>query len=109
MIALSSHDLHGVADRRLLAVRYYESHARAHRMAGRLTEAAAVHEDLLKVHGGHALSHYALGQIYEEMNRPADAEREFSKFLEMWSEADEGLPQLLDARERLAALMGKTP
>lgn len=48
------------------------------------------------------MSHYALGQIYQEMSRPADAEREFARFLEMWSDADEGLPQLVDARERLA-------
>lgn len=49
-------------------------------------------------------SHSALGQTYEEMGRPADAEWEFSKFLETLSEADERLPQLVDARERLATL-----
>jgi hypothetical protein len=38
------------------------------------------------------------------MKRPADAKREYEKFLEMWSEADEGLPQLVDAKERLARL-----
>jgi len=38
------------------------------------------------------------------MNRPADAEREYTTFLEMWSKADEDLPQLLDARQRLANL-----
>jgi hypothetical protein len=43
------------------------------------------------------------------MGRPADAKGEFRRFLDMWSEADEGLPQLVDARERLAALSGKTP
>ncbi len=90
-------------------ITYREDRARAHRMAGRLDEAAETHKELLKVYGGHALSHYALGQIYEEMNRPADAEREFTRFLEMWSEADAGLPQLVDARERLASLTGKTP
>ena len=38
------------------------------------------------------------------MNRPIEAEQEFSKFLEMWSDADEGLPQLEDAKKRLAVL-----
>jgi tetratricopeptide (TPR) repeat protein len=83
-----------------------EARARAHRMAGRLDEAVKIHKELLKIYGGHALSHYALGQIYEEMNRPADAEREYTIFLDMWSEADEGLPQLVDARDRLKALRG---
>jgi tetratricopeptide (TPR) repeat protein len=90
-------------------ITYREDRARAHRMAGRLDEAAETHKELLKVYGGHALSHYELGHLYEEMNRPADAEREFTRFLEMWSEADAGLPQLVDARERLASLTGKTP
>lgn len=99
----------GVPSGGLFDITYREARARAHRIAGRLEEAAAVHQELLLVYGGHALSHYALGQIYEEMNRPADATREFTRFLEMWSEADEGLPQLVDARKRLAALMGETP
>jgi hypothetical protein len=38
------------------------------------------------------------------MKRPADAKKEYAKFLEMWSGADEGLPQLVDARKRLAAI-----
>jgi tetratricopeptide (TPR) repeat protein len=99
----------GVGSGGLFDITYREARARAHRMAGRLDEAAAVHKELLRVYGGHALSYYALGQIYEEMSRPAEATREFSKFLEMWAKADEGLPQLVDARERLDALTGKTP
>ncbi|HVO76349.1 MAG TPA: protein kinase [Candidatus Bathyarchaeia archaeon] len=78
--------------------------ARAYRMDGRLDEAAKVHKEMLRIYGGHALSHYELGTIYEEMKRPAGAKKEYTKFLEMWSEADKGLPQLVDARKRLAAL-----
>ena len=73
-------------------------------MQGRLDEAAEVHREMLRIYGGHALSHYELGTIYEEMKRPAEAKKEYAKFLEMWSEADEDLPQLIDARKRLAAL-----
>ena len=93
----------------LFYAEYYDIRARAHRMAGRLDKAVAVHNELLRVYGGHALSHYQLGLIYEEMGRPQDAKQEFTKFLEMWSKADEGLPQLVDARERLSALVDKTP
>jgi tetratricopeptide (TPR) repeat protein len=93
----------------LFYAEYREIRARAHRMAGQLEEAAAVHNELLRVYGGHALSHYELGLIYEEMDRPQDAEQEFARFLEMWSNADEGLPQLADARERLSASAVRTP
>ncbi len=78
--------------------------AAAYRMDGRLDKAAEVHEEMLRIYGGHALSHYELGQIYEEIKRPADAKREYARFLEMWSEADDGLPQLVDARKRFTAL-----
>jgi hypothetical protein len=73
-------------------------------MMGRLEEAAAVHENLLRIMGGHAVSRFAIGELFEEMNRPGDAEQEYKTFLDMWSEADEGLPQLVVAEERLAAL-----
>jgi serine/threonine protein kinase/tetratricopeptide (TPR) repeat protein len=85
-------------------IEYLEMLAHAYRLAGRLEEAAAVHHDLLRIYGGHALSHYALGGIYEDLNRLPDAEREYTAFLDAWAEADEGLPQVEDARQRLASL-----
>ena len=81
-----------------------EMRAEAYMLSGRLEDAAAVHKELLRVYGGHAVSHYQLGVIYEEMGRPRDAKQEFTRFLEMWDKADEGLPQLVDARSRLAEL-----
>jgi len=88
-------------------IKYREMRAEAYRLSGRLEEAAAVH--LLRVYGGHALSHYHLGLIYEEMGRTQDAKQEFTRFLEMWAKADEGLPQLVDARSRLAELTKTSP
>lgn len=87
-------------------IEYHEARAAAYRLAGRMEKATAVHEELLLVYGGHALSHYHLGLIYEEMGRTQDAKQELAKFLEMWAQADEGLPQLEDARVRLAKLNG---
>jgi tetratricopeptide (TPR) repeat protein len=83
---------------------YRTTLARAYRMDGRLNEAAEVHREMLRIYGSHAISHYELGKIYEEMKRPAEAKKEYAKFLEMWSEADEDLPQLVDAKKRFAAL-----
>ncbi len=54
----------------------------------------------------HHISHYELGQIYEEMGHRPEAVNEYERFLEKWKNADEGLPQLEDAGSRLAALKG---
>jgi tetratricopeptide (TPR) repeat protein/TolB-like protein len=85
-------------------IEYREARARAHWLTGEFSEAAAIHNEILRIYGGHALSHYELGLIYLEMERPLVAKQAFAKFLEMWSKADEGLPQLVDARQKLAAL-----
>jgi tetratricopeptide (TPR) repeat protein len=86
------------------AIQYRETLARAYWKSGRLKEAVDAYKDLLKVFGVHTISHYELGQVYEQMKRPADARREYSKFLEMCSQADKGWPPVEDARKRLAAL-----
>lgn len=83
---------------------YRTALATAYRMNGQLDKAVAVHKEMLRIYGGHALSHYELGQIYEQMKRPAEAKREYAQFLEMWSSADKDLPQYIDARKRLAGL-----
>jgi len=83
-----------------------EMEAQVCRLEGRLNEAEQTLQRLLAIYGGHALGYYELGLLYEEMNRPEDAAREYGRFLEMWSQADEGLPQLTDARKRLAAIEG---
>jgi len=78
--------------------------AEALRLAGRHEDAVAKLEELLRVYGGYIPAHYHLGHVYEEMGRPADAKREYEVFLAAWSEADEGLPKLVDAQQRLAGL-----
>jgi tetratricopeptide (TPR) repeat protein len=90
----------------LTSIEYWEDLARSYEMAGQLDEAVNALKELLRLRGGYALAHYELGKIYELMNRPDDAKDEYERFLEMWSNADEGLPQLEDARERLAKLQG---
>jgi len=86
------------------AIDNFEVRASLLRLLGRPDEAVAVHKELLKVYGGHAISHYQLGRLYEDMDQSEDAVREYERCLEMWADADEGLPQLVDARQRLAML-----
>ena len=52
----------------------------------------------------YAKSFYMLGKIYEEQGNTAQAIEHYEKFLTLWKNADPGLPEVADARERVASL-----
>jgi tetratricopeptide (TPR) repeat protein len=47
---------------------------------------------------------YLLGKIYEKQNEKKRAVENYERFLDMWKDADEDLPDLIDAKKRLRAL-----
>jgi tetratricopeptide (TPR) repeat protein len=78
-----------------------ESLAIAYEMNDRLDEAAETLEQLVGVYGGHTLARYELGRVLQKMGRSREAGREFERFLGAWTQADQGLAQVADARSRL--------
>jgi eukaryotic-like serine/threonine-protein kinase len=51
---------------------------------------------------------YRLAKLLEKSGKPAEALAHYTKFLEFWASADPGLPELIDAKARVAAL-GSSP
>jgi len=52
----------------------------------------------------YAKSFYILGKIYEQQGDTAKAIEQYEKFLDIWNDADLGLPEVEDARKCLPAL-----
>ena len=51
-------------------------------------------------------SFYLLVRIYESKGKKKLAMQNYEKLLELWKEADEDLPELIDAKARLERLRG---
>jgi tetratricopeptide (TPR) repeat protein len=49
-------------------------------------------------------SFHMLGKIYEQMGKKKEAIKNYEKFLDLWKNADPGLPEVDDAKAKLASL-----
>jgi serine/threonine protein kinase/Tfp pilus assembly protein PilF len=92
---------------------YYERLAEALERAGSLDEARREYEKITALTDGrfafgdiYTRSFYNLGRLHERRGNGAKAAENYRKFLDLWKEADPGLPEVADARKRLAALQG---
>jgi len=86
-----------------LALAYYKS--------GNLKEAQKEYERITFLTWGrsdagdiYAKSFYMLGKIYQKQEKNNEAIENYSKFLELWKEADPGIPEVEDAKKQLATL-----
>jgi tetratricopeptide (TPR) repeat protein len=53
-------------------------------------------------------AHYWLGKAYEHLERREEAMAKYGEFLDIWKDADEDIPELQEARERLQTLKAKS-
>jgi serine/threonine protein kinase/Tfp pilus assembly protein PilF len=55
----------------------------------------------------HPKYHYLLAKLYEEKDWKGKAIEQYGKFLDLWKDADDDLPELKDAEARLVRLKGQ--
>lgn len=85
--------------------------ARAYQQNGEIDKAIAEYERLLTISPKnpsraliHPLNYYRLGKLYEQKGDKAKAKAKYERFLDLWKDADAGLPEVPDAKKRLANL-----
>jgi serine/threonine protein kinase/Flp pilus assembly protein TadD len=90
---------------------FFDSMAFAYYKAGDLEAAREEYEKVTKLTSGrlwdgdiYAKAFFMLGKIYEEQGGAAKAIEHYEKFLELWKDADPGLPEVDDARARLSKI-----
>jgi hypothetical protein len=71
---------------------------------GRLVEAEIAWRYLVRRYPSHGIGHYYLAQLMEQNGKRDEAKDQYRAFLKKWSRADRDLPELADAKERLATL-----
>jgi tetratricopeptide (TPR) repeat protein len=85
---------------------------KAYLEAGRLGEAVTEFEKLLSTYDINTVfnpiwvvkAHYLLGIAYEKSGWNAKAIEQYEEFLDIWKNADPGIPEIADAKERVKRL-----
>jgi tetratricopeptide (TPR) repeat protein/tRNA A-37 threonylcarbamoyl transferase component Bud32 len=92
---------------------FMEALARAYFRSGDLHNAQKEYEEITGLTTGrirygdiYVRSFYMLGQIFEQKGDKDKAREIYRKFLDLWKDADPGLPEVEDATKRLAGLKG---
>ncbi len=85
--------------------------AQAYKSAGDLDKAEEEFHKIISLVKGrlsngdlYVKSFYMLGKIYEQKGLKAKAIEHYERFLALWKDADPGIAEVEDARERLAGL-----
>jgi tetratricopeptide (TPR) repeat protein len=75
--------------------------ATAYLRLGRLDEAIAEYQRVLKINPRYPLAHFHIAQAYDRKGETATAVDYYRLFLETWHDADENIPEVIASRNKL--------
>jgi tetratricopeptide (TPR) repeat protein/DNA-binding winged helix-turn-helix (wHTH) protein len=81
---------------------YEDCLANAYLDLGRLDEAIAEYERILRLNPNFPMAQYHLGQAYERKGLADQARAAYERFLQTWKDADANVPEVIGARKVLA-------
>jgi len=93
---------------------FIDSLASAHYKIGNIEKAREEYEKIVILTTGriyygdiYVKSFYMLGKIYQQKDWKGKALENYEKFLNLWKDADPGIPELTDAKKQLTSLQSK--
>ena len=78
---------------------YEDCLANAYLELGRLDEALAEYERILKLNPNYPLANYHLAEVYARKGQLDLARASYARFLQVWEEADQDLPEVIAAKK----------
>ena len=76
--------------------------AKAYLELGRVDEAIAEYERILRLNPNYPLAHYHLAQAYERKGLSEQTRASYERFLQVWKDADPDIPEVIVARKKLS-------
>lgn len=83
---------------------YEDCLANAYLVLGRLDEAIAEYQRVLRLNPNYPLAQYHLAQAYQRKRQMAPARAAYERFLQIWEAADSDIPEVVDAKKQLQAM-----
>jgi tetratricopeptide (TPR) repeat protein len=78
---------------------YEDCLANAYLEVGRLDEAIAEYERILKLNPNYPLANYRLAEVYARKGKQDLAMASYARFLQIWEDADQDLPEIIAAKK----------
>ena len=69
---------------------------------GRWDDAINEYQRILRLNQNYPLAQYHLAQAYEQKGLKKEAHASYERFLQLWNSADPDLPEIIDARKKIA-------